>query len=197
MAGWVPLWGVPTSGLVRDCGPAVAWCAKTASIAWVVGVECEAYEFVSSVWVVVSYGAGSEVAGYADWVAVDDCSSEGMVAFAVVPTLPCCTSCLVGLGLVGGAPAPLAGGVQLWATMGGAHSHGAPLQGGPEIDEVSPARGSIIIHTIMKNTLKYVAIIAAFISAGFAFSGAGTIAGALAIVAGILVAFTVPRNEAK
>ncbi|WP_166644255.1 hypothetical protein [Leucobacter luti] len=49
----------------------------------------------------------------------------------------------------------------------------------------------------MKNTLKYVAIIAAFISAGFAFSGAGTIAGALAIVAGILVAFTVPRNEAK
>lgn len=37
---------------------------------WIVRVECEVDEFLATVWMVVGDGGGSEVAGYADWVAV-------------------------------------------------------------------------------------------------------------------------------
>lgn len=90
---------------------------------WVVGVEVEFDEFVSSVWVVVGYVAGADVAGGADWVSLDDCSSECLVAFAVVSALGCCASGLIGLGPVHGASAALATGVDGWAALDAAHSH--------------------------------------------------------------------------
>lgn len=69
---------------------------------------------------------------------------------------------------------------------------------GPDLTKAPPPTlASASVHSTMKNTLKYVAILASFISAGFAFSGDGTIAGVLAVGAGILIAVTVPKGDPK
>lgn len=116
-------WGVPAAWLIGGCCFPVAGCAQSASILWIVRIQTELDQLVTSMWVMVSDGGDCDATCDAHWVALDDCTSECLVTSARVPALGCRTPTPIGLCPMPGASAAGASWVDLWASVRGADSH--------------------------------------------------------------------------